>query len=64
MYKQIKRGDIVRVNFNNCQFTLCQKARVENVPHATGESWMFYDLETKKTHYVTEGCTITLLESK
>lgn len=54
--------DTVRVNFNNSQFTLCSRATVLNVPMATGESWNFLDLDTNETHYVSEGCTVTLIE--
>jgi len=58
----IEIDDIVRVNFNNSQFCLCEEARVMHIPHATGESWNFLNLRTNETHYVSEGCTVTLLE--
>lgn len=59
---EIEEYDIVSVDFNGAQLTLCHRARVMNVPKMTGESWQFLDLTTHKTHYVSEGCTITLLE--
>ena len=58
---QIKTGDLVRVDFNNSQFTLCSKATVLAVPCATGDSWVFEDWNNGKVHYVSEGCTITKL---
>ena len=61
MKKQILPGDIVRVNFNNVMTNLCQRAEVISRPQATGESWIFEDLETGEIHYVSEGCTITKL---
>lgn len=60
--KDIRIGDIVRVNFNNSQFTLCDKAKVLNIPHQTGESWQFLDVKNNKVHYVSEGCTISFIE--
>jgi hypothetical protein len=61
MTKQINVGDIVAVNFNGAQLTLCHEARVDYMPCATGDSWQFYDLRTKKLHWVSEGCTISLI---
>jgi hypothetical protein len=67
---KIEVGDTVRVNFNNSQFTLCNEAIVLNKPCATGDSWIFEEqvrnqyskeLIGKKIHYVSEGCTITLI---
>ena len=58
---QIEKGDIVVVNFNNAQYTLCKQAIVKHTPTATGDSWIFQDLETSEIHYVSEGCTVTLL---
>ena len=55
----IEVGDIVTITFNNAQFTLCQNAKVEYTPCATGDSWRFTDIDTGDTHYVSEGCTIT-----
>lgn len=58
----IEPGDTVRVNFNGAQTTLCHQARVEHAPGATGDSWVFFDLDSFETHYVSEGCTITLIK--
>lgn len=60
--QKIEIGDIVCVNFNNSQYTLCSRARVDHIPVANGDSWQFYDLSTNKVHYVSEGCTVTLLD--
>lgn len=59
---QIKVGDIVSVNFNNVEFTLCRRAEVLNIPTTTGDSWVFKEVHNDQIHYVSEGCTITLLE--
>jgi hypothetical protein len=59
---RIKVGDLVCVNFNNAQYTLCSKANVLAVPCATGDSWVFEDCKNGKVHYVSEGCTITKLD--
>ena len=59
---KVEIDDIVRVNFNNSQFTLCKQARVLGLPQATGDSWRLFDLDTQELHYVSEGCTITLIE--
>ncbi len=61
---RIEKGDIVHVDFNCSKFTLCHEAIVLNVPCATGDSWAFQDTTTKQIHYVSEGCTITLLSKK
>jgi hypothetical protein len=58
----VKEGDKVRVKFNGAQITLCHVAEVLHVPQATGDSWVFRDYHTQKQHYVSEGCTITVLE--
>jgi len=55
----IATGDIVTVNFNGSQSTLCKRAEVLHIPAATGDSWHFRDLDTNQLHYVSEGCTIT-----
>ena len=59
MDNEIKIGDIVRVDFNGAQLTLCFKAEVLYKPCATGDSWHFKDVETGTLHYVSEGCTIS-----
>lgn len=56
---QIEKGDTVTVNFNSSQITLCHRAEVIYKPCATGDSWIFKDLDNGDTHYVSEGCTIT-----
>jgi len=62
MKKEIKVGDIVAVNFNGAQITLCHRAEVIYIPTNTGDSWVFKEVHNDKVHYVSEGCTITLLE--
>jgi hypothetical protein len=62
MKGHIKEGDIVAVDFNGAQYTLCRSAIVEYIPCATGDSWVFKDTETGEVHYVSEGCTVTLLK--
>ena len=59
---RIEVSDIVHVDFNGAQFTLCHSAEVINIPQATGDSWIFKDNATGSMHYVSEGCTVTLLE--
>lgn len=55
----LKPGDIVAVNFNNAQITLCYEAELISCPCATGDSWIFKDLRTGFLHYVSEGCTVS-----
>ena len=62
--ERIDVGDEVRVNFNTAQVTLCRRACVEYVPGASGDSWVFTDLDTDEVHYVSEGCTITKRKEK
>ena len=61
---EIEVGDIVVVNFHNVMSTLTKRAEVLRVPHATGDSWRFKDTDKGVIHYVSEGCTITLLEKR
>jgi len=61
---EIKVGDLVHVDFNNAQFTLCSRAVVHYKPQATGDSWIFEDCDNGKIHYVSEGCTITKLDDE
>lgn len=61
---RIEVGDIVSVDFNGSQFTLCSKARVEHMPQATGDSWVFTNLHSGAVHHVSEGCTITRLADR
>jgi hypothetical protein len=59
--ERIEEGDLVAVDFNNVSLTLSLKAEVLHIPVATGDSWIFSDIATDKIHYVSEGCTITLI---
>lgn len=61
--QRINTSDIVHVDFNNAQVTLCSRAEVLYMPGATGDSWHFRDCKTGEIHYVSEGCTITKLKS-
>ena len=56
-----KAGEVVSVDFNNAQFTLCSKAEVIRRPCAEGDCWEFRDIKTGDHHCVSEGCTITRL---
>ena len=58
----IQEGDIVHVDFNNAQYTLCESAVVLNVPCNSGDSWILQRMEDDAIFYVSEGCTIKLLE--
>ena len=58
----IEIEDVVAVNFNGAQYTLCSKAEVLHKPQATGDSWVFKDCDTGTIHYVSEGCTVTKLD--
>ena len=60
----IESGDVVRVNFNNAQITLCKRAKVWAVPFSTGDSWQLEDLDTGEIHYISEGCTLTLIRDE
>lgn len=55
----LDKGDIVSVNFNEAQLTLCHKAEIMYIPVALGDSWIFRDINTEALYYVSEGCTIT-----
>lgn len=59
MKTELKINDIIRVNFNNVQITLCRKARLLHIPVSLGDSWVFRDMETQQIHYVSEGCTVS-----
>lgn len=59
---RIEVGDMVIVNINGAGMTLIDRARVEHVPCATGDSWIFKDVLAGGLYYVSEGCTIRLLE--
>jgi len=55
----INIGDIVQVDFNGAQITLCRNAMVIYKPVATGDSWIFKDPVTGFEYHVSEGCTIS-----
>lgn len=59
MADRIVVGDTVRVDFYSINFTLAHRAEVLGIPCATGDSWVFRDLDNGVVHYVSEGCTIT-----
>ena len=59
MKDTIQEGDIVQVDFNNAQITLCRDAVVIHVPVATGDSWVFEARDTGYTYHVSEGCTVS-----
>lgn len=59
MKNNIEVGDTVSVNFCGAQTTLAHRAEVIYRPVATGDSWIFRDLDNGAIHYVSEGCTIT-----
>lgn len=58
----IQKGDLVAVNFNNSQYTLCSKATVLYVPICQGDCWIFQDGKDQ-IHYVSEGCTVSTIEN-
>ena len=60
---RIDVGDFVSVNFHTSRTTLSHRATVLSKPCATGDSWIFKDEESGQIHYVSEGCTISKLES-
>ncbi len=62
---KIEINDIVSVNFNNSQFTHFSRATVLYIPCATGDSWIFKSCAAVPTiSYISEGCTVTLLEKE
>lgn len=64
MQTKLEKGDIVSVSFNNARFTLCHEAELIYRPCATGDSWIFRELITDTLHYVSEGCTVTLVRPR
>ena len=62
MDKKIEIGDIVRVNFNNSMFTLCDRAMVMYIPNGQEDSWIVNDLDKDGFHYISEPCTVTLIK--
>ncbi len=61
---RIQYGDHVRVNFNQAQMTLCSCAIVVGMPSQSGDFWIFKDADTGEVHYVSEPCTISLVNDK
>lgn len=55
----LKVGDVVSVTFNNAKTMLCYEAEIIAIPCATGDSWVFKDLQTNFLHYVSEGVTVS-----
>lgn len=61
--RRIECGDTVYVMFpNHPQNGRAFRALVENVPTATGESWIFEDLTNGGILYISEPVTISLQE--
>jgi len=60
--ERIEIGDIVCVNFNQAQTTLCHRAVVLYIPCAAGDDWIFKDAASGQIHYVSEFCTVSLME--
>lgn len=61
--KMIKVGDVVIVNFNQAQSTLCFNGKVLSMPMNSGEPWIIEDLDNGHLHYISEHCTITKIKS-
>jgi len=57
---KIEEGDVVWVT--QMGQPLCMKARVVWIPCATGDSWIFQDLITERVIYVSDGCTVGLIQ--
>lgn len=57
----INKGDVVRIDFNNAQRTLCLNATVLFTPLNEGDSWVFKSNIDNTIFYVSEACTITKL---
>jgi hypothetical protein len=55
---RIEPGDIVSVNFNASQMTLCSQAEVIYTPGEPGESWVFNDLNSGELIYCSEPITV------
>ena len=58
---KIEIGDTVKVAFYGAQITLSHRAEVLYMPYATGDSWHVKDVDTGAIHYVSEGCTFSLV---
>lgn len=55
-------GKVVAVHIYGGGVTLCHRAIVVYQPTATMDSWEFRDVDTGTVYYISEGCTIELLE--
>lgn len=60
----LELGDEVCVNFNHSMNTLSSRAVLKCIPFQVGGIWIFKDSHDGTIHYVTEGCTVTLLTPK
>jgi hypothetical protein len=63
---RIKEGDLVHVDINQAQITLCHEAEVLHMPNRAGDSLVFKELRKGPKgvvetfiHYVSEGCTVS-----
>jgi hypothetical protein len=57
----IRENDFVDVSFHGSQFTLCEMAKVIQLPFQNDIGcWIFENMEGK-IYYVSEGCTVTKL---
>lgn len=67
-YDKIEIGDCVSVMFNNAQRILCRKATViamsiyDYQENLVDNTWIFKDFDDHKIHYVSESCTVTLIQ--
>lgn len=59
---KIEPGDVVSVNFHAQAYTLTPRAVVLKRPEWKGDNWLFEDTASGSIHYVTEPCTITLID--
>lgn len=61
MSDKIEKGDIVSVQFNSLQYTLCSNGIVEYVPTGPGDYWIIKDLEYNRVYHISvyEACTIS-----
>lgn len=56
-------GDLVAVSIHAGDVVISPSAIVEYMPVATGDSWIFRDTKTNQIHYISEGCTVSKLDS-
>ena len=62
--ERIDVGDVVKAQIFSAQVTIVNNAEVCHVPCASGDSWVFKDAQTGSIHYVSEGCTVSLIKKK